>query len=899
MLSLRDVTPLAACVAAVVTGCLIGGAAGFAPEIAARWLVLACAVLVVAARLAWAGHARIARPFVVTAALGLGVAMGALAEARAWDPPGVGPADVEAATAAGEAVEIAGVLRRDASRAPGGGASLDLEVRRLRWRGVWHEARVGVRATVAGESGESSRASWTRGRHIRAPVSSLRRPLPYRNFGVTDTERALARRGMRLFATIKSASLVETTPGPWWEEWAAAVRARVRLVVLRHVREPVAAATVAAILIGDRSSLEAELVRDLQHAGVYHVVAISGGNVGIWLALLVWLPRAAGAGAKLGVVWLGAALLGFAVVVDGGASVSRAVTVAGVVVAARWWDLRTPALQALCVAAGLQWLGDPLAWHDAGCVLSFGAAGTLVLVAAAWSSSGGPAHAGVAHWARRGATLGAALVGATIAVEAVLLPISARWFHVATVAGVLANLLAVPAMGVVQVAGLALVPAAALWPPVGDGIGVVAAHAVRVLLRSADIVSVAPWLVHEVPPPSTPVLATYYLALVVCARCCVALVSSSCGRCGRASWSRRGLRARAGLGALTGLTVMGCLVWMLTGGVEHSAPAPWTWRAATRWQRASWPAEPWLLVTFLDVGQGDATVIRFPSGRTWLVDAGGSISETFDTGERVTSPALWALGHRAIDRVVVTHAHPDHAAGMPTVIKRLRPRESLAGIDVVGEPRQGAIVTAAAQVGARQRWLAAGERLGDASTRLSVLHPERPDWERRRVRNDDSVVLWLQLGDFGLLLPGDVSQGIEDRLIPRLSTMPLAVVRLPHHGSASSSGARLLDALSPVLAVGSMGRGNRFGHPASAVLRRLAERRVPLLRTDRDGAIQLATNGRVLLVRTANGLEGSLTGGPPRRAWWLATPLPSRPATPHPRAGPPARAAPRPGRTAG
>ena len=121
---------------------------------------------------------------------------------------------------------------------------------------------------------------------------------------------------------------------------------------------------------------------------------------------------------------------------------------------------------------------------------------------------------------------------------------------------------------------------------------------------------------------------------------------------------------------------------------------------------------------------------------------------------------------------------------------------------------------------------------------------------------------------------------------PRIDAAPLTVLRLAHHGSASSTGEAVLEALRPALAIGSMARGNRFGHPAARVVARLQARRVPLLRTDEDGAIQLATNGRVLLVRTMNGTEGSLMAGPPRRAWWLATPPPSPRASPVPAEGP-------------
>lgn len=851
--------------------------------LAGAWLVL------LACRAGWRGPRSLALGVAVIGAMLLGAARAGHADVSAWTPSGPDVREMEARTGGGDPVRVRGVLRRDAWLTPAGGVAFDLEVRGVQWDGAWRPASIGVRVTVAGEAAHGHLAAWTRGRLLEAPVASLRRPLPYRNFGRPDAERDLARQGLRLFGTIRSAALVSMQSGPWWEEWAALVRRHVRTQVARHVGDAEASAVVTAILIGDRRALPPEQVRRLQHAGVYHVVAISGGNVGIWLGLLVWVPRVAGAGARAASTWLAAGLFAFASVVDGGASVVRAVLVAVVVLAARWWDVRTSASQALAVAAAVHLALSPLAWHDAGALLSFGAALALVGFASCWpalaaATGGQPGKVGAA--ASRLMVAMVTMIAATCAVELVLLPVSARWFGIVTGAGLLANLVAIPAMAGVQVAGLAVLPASWVSASAADLAGSVATMGVRLLLRSGDVLLFAPWLVRRVPPPHVLVIVAHYAAV---AGVCLALRGRRLPQQTPVVLSRARSRARTAAAIACTATLALTVAVMVSGGPERSAPRPWTWASAAGWQRAAWPQEPWLVITALDVGQGEATAIRFPSGRTWLVDAGGSVSESFDIGERVTVPALWALGHRRIDRVIVTHAHPDHAAGMPAVMEVFRPRESWVGVPVTGDARVAAVSASASRVGARERALAAGEVIGDGPVHVRVLHPERPDWERRRVRNDDSVVLWVRYGDVGVLLPGDAGLAAEDRWRESVARAPITVLRLGHHGSASSTGAALLASLRPSLAIASAGRGNRFGHPARSVLRRLGEAGIPLLRTDEAGAIQLATNGRVLLVRTMAKGEGSLGPGPPRHAWWPAIRPPSGPASPVRATGPPPR----------
>ena len=130
---------------------------------------------------------------------------------------------------------------------------------------------------------------------------------------------------------------------------------------------------------------------------------------------------------------------------------------------------------------------------------------------------------------------------------------------------------------------------------------------------------------------------------------------------------------------------------------------------------------------------------------------------------------------------------------------------------------------------------------------VRVLHPPAPDWERVRVRNDDSVVLEVVHGDVAVLLTGDVSADVERAILPQPHRLRASrILKVGHHGSRTSTSEALLDAWRPQIALISCGRGNSFGHPAPDVVRRLESRGIQIFRTDRDGQITVGTDGRAL-----------------------------------------------------
>src|SRR3954465_6081846 len=382
-----------------------------------------------------------------------GVSIGLVATSAAYKPDLLSWFNACDETCHDTPVLLEGVLREDASHS-GTGVSLLLDARAIIdvRRGGRRRVSGGVRLSIGGMAATDLLDGWRAGRTIRAPVV-FRVPASYRDPGVPDDVRGLARRGGVLLGSVKSGSLVEIAqPGSFASEAAGSARGWVRRRLVRCVGRwsPRSAGIAIAILIGDRSGLSEADERRLQEAGTYHVIAISGGNIAILAALLLALwrflnvPAAPAAGATI------VALIFYGHLASGGALVSRAVTAACVYLCGRMLDQRGPPLNALAVSAGLGLAVSPLAAFDGGFILSFGATlGILIgvprlnrLLRDDSDATGRRRSRGVSaptRLLRAAISAITSLFLATLCAELALMPVSAWFFSRITIAGLALN----------------------------------------------------------------------------------------------------------------------------------------------------------------------------------------------------------------------------------------------------------------------------------------------------------------------------------------------------------------------------------------------------------------------------------------------------------------------------
>ena len=656
--------------------------------------------------------------------------------------------------------------------------------------------RVGVRGRAQG---------WRYGDRLRVDTI-LRTPRNFENPGRFDYVAHLARRGVHVTAFVWSDAALERLPSAGngvrdrLERW----RARLAAAIGAAVAAP-AGPVLQALIVGEEGEVDAELRDAFSRAGVIHILSISGLHVGLvaaagfavvrwllsrseWLVLAVDVERVA-ALASLGPVALYTGLAGL------GVATLRSTIMVVVAVLAGLAGRRVDVLRSLAVAAVVL----ALAWPGAPLEISFQLSFVSVLAIVLGARRFGPQAPGGGWRARLRA---AALVSPSALAGTA--PLTAFHFHQVSVVGLVANPIAVPIFGsLVVVVGLAGALVEPFAPAAARALFQLAGLVLRPGIAVVRWLAAPGWAAVDVPIPSVVELALCYGAL--------AGLLLTPGRVGRllAAIALAGLVADAG------------------------------WWVHERFDDR-------LRATFLDVGQGDAAVLELPAGRVVVVDAGGFPGGEFDTGAAVVAPFLLTRKVLRLDAVAMTHAHPDHFGGIGYLLAHFHPREfwwsGVPGSGVEWE-RLAAAVQAS---GARIRRLDSATAVADSVT---VLHPP-PEVGKTSI-NDSSLALRVARGRFGVLLTGDIEARAEQRLLARPDLLPSTVLKVPHHGSRTSSTPAFVSAVAPLLAVMSVGADNRYRLPAPEVERRYGSRGTCVLRTDRCGAVTVETDGNRLVVHAA------------------------------------------------
>ena len=650
---------------------------------------------------------------------------------------------------------------------------------------------------------------------FRAPSGSL-------NPGGFDYAAYLERQHIDAVATVNGLEAVEFLESGRnsvrWRIWNEFDRWRdaIRLAALQSLSQP-ALGLFLGVVIGERGFLDPEVRDQFMITGTVHLLSISGSHLGLvaMLAflgmkhLLRWIPASwlLHLSRRITPTRLAAALTvvpaaAYACLAGAEVATVRSLVMVLVALGAKWLGCGQRMFHALGAAALAIVLHDPQAIYDISFQLSF-----LSVCAVAWRLSRQTAApeediTPPSRYTKAGRWIVEAIAMSAIVTVATL-PLVAFYFNQVSWLGLLTNLAAVPVMGGLLVpTGLLAALGHGGTPESGLPFAAVLQWSMDRFVSVVRAVSRIPGAEWHVASPSLPAVLAFYGGLGWI-------------------WISRHPRRTAWLGG-GGLVLLLC--WWL-----------WSPRLVADGDR--------FRINFLDVAQGDSAVLELPGGEVVLIDGGGSY-ERFDMGRGVVAPFLWNRGIRTIDYVIATHPQLDHVGGLAYILKHFAVRHYWGTGDTRQEPFYQRLQAVLAErdlhehiVRQRQDVVMIGPCRLEVLNPPEVIEPQQGRGREGHTLNNRSIVTALRCGRQRLLFMADVEAEALMRMSRDAPASPATLVKVPHHGAASSLQQEWLERVKPRYAVISVGRHNPYGHPAPGVVRAYADRGIALYRTDRDGGV--------------------------------------------------------------
>ncbi len=692
-------------------------------------------------------------------------------------------------------------------------------LRNERWEGVSGKILLTVQGRVEGiASGDSVRF-----------FGRLREPTSFGNPGEFDYKRWLNRQGLFVTGFVKSPSFISIKKrgaadrwlrfGP--EEMRGAIRSFIERSGARH-KEP-----LKALIIGEQRGIEKPVRDAFSATSTTHVLSISGLHVGIvavfayaffltltkrseQAALAFNLRKAAALFTIMPVIAYGI-LAGFPV------PAQRAVIMACAFALCFTLDRGKDFFNTLALSAMIVLIISPYALWDVSFQLTYAAMFSLAYLVPRFTSiirdvlpgmydaKGVSAGGSLADaWQRAFFSKIVPLILATLAAGLGTAPIIAWHFHKAAMVGATANLVVVPLTSLTV--PLLIISSALL--PLSDTLARLPLYAADATFdwafKAAELFASLPYASVWTKAPSLPWIIGFY-----------GFVFSA------ANLPRRRFVLAGGISAalLIVMSAYPLLIDRATGEMR---------------------------VTFLSVGQGDSALIEFPDGKTMLVDGGGGRNPEFDVGEKIVAPFLLDRSIRKLDYIVLSHAQLDHMGGLRFIVENFDVGEfwwnGLGDLGLLG--------TELEERGVKVVEVSAPREISHGKAFVNLIHPSGAhDLDV----NEMSVVLKAGYGGCSVLFTGDIGWKTEEMLLK--DDIRASVLKVPHHGGRYSSSAGFIDRVRPSVAVVSVRRYNQFGHPHAQTLERYELAGARILRTDRDGAVQVAADGGPC------GVSGYLTHG--------------------------------------
>ena len=666
--------------------------------------------------------------------------------------------------------------------------------------------------------------------------SALKNIHSFKNPGGFDYEKFLNRQGIYASGFVPNNSgiiLLRGNSASSWKLMLESFRNYLRKIIYENSSSP-QREIITAMIIGDQNAIPAEIRDNFNKTGTSHILSISGLHIGMVAAtafffIIILLQFSEYLMLRFNIIKIAAAasfilVLIYALIAGMEVTVVRSALMALIFLVALISGKQRDLYNTLALAGLIILIISPEALFDISFQLSFLSVLALIYIVPRFSSITSTSFQTLPRWGQ--STIRYLKMSIIVCLAATIgtLPLIIYYFNRVSAITVIANLIVVPLLGEVALA-ISMLAIIFAFSPLLAGLFIKAASfitqlSIIIINKLADL----SWSSFTITKPGIFEIILFYLFFILL----IKFIDAK-----REIVAKNTSQSRQQSFLLYGLIV--ALTLLISTTVYFSVKDKFSSN---------------LKITAIDVGQGNSTLVRFPGGKTMLIDGGGFPDSTFDMGKMVIAPFLYHERISQIDTVVLTHPHPDHYEGLRYILENFHVKEFwFTGYDTNDEDYIN-LQKIISQNNIKKIFLSRqSATININGTDISIFWPSQPyiaagsHSSSDNATNDSSLVFKIKYGDINFLITGDISAEIEEQLLQSKQNIKSNVLFVPHHGSKHSSSEAFIRKVASQYAVVSAGKNNVFHHPHPSVIRRYEDAGVHIFRTDQDGAVTFTTDG--------------------------------------------------------
>lgn len=549
-----------------------------------------------------------------------------------------------------------------------------------------------------------------------------------------------------------------------------------------------------AILLGDKDKLSEDIQESFKTSNLSHMLAVSGAHVSYIILGLTYVLQNSIIGKKNGKIVCIIFLLAFMAITNFTPSVTRACIMAILILLSSIIYRKSDVYTNISVAALITLIFNPYSLLDLGFQLSYG--GTIGIIIFIKRIQEKKSNSKVINYIKQMALV-------SIYANIIIIPIMMYHFNTVSFTFIISNIMASPILGIIVITGFLFIITSITVKPLTRLIAIFIKPILSILIKISQICSKLPFSNILVVTPYMFNVISYYAIILYCIK------------------SKKNNKCKIIICLLIVLILINFIIYIF-------------------------PQK--LRIFFIDVGQGDSTLIITPDKKTVLIDGGGS--DSFDVGEKVLLPYLLDRRILKIDYVLISHFDTDHATGVAQILGKIDVSSIILTRQLEENDIYRHILSIAKEKKIKLIYVKEGDVLKIGGIKISIIHPENKLMINNPM-NNNSIVCKVEYNSFSMLLTGDIEMEAEELILRKNINLKADVLKVAHHGSKTSTTGEFLKAINPKVALIGVGKNNNFGHPSNEVIQRLKENGTRIYRTDENGEISITVNkkGRIIKIQ--------------------------------------------------